>query len=190
MGLVTKQGVFFAIGDSMLRFWLSHVYYKKQKLLINYVIEKNRSYRNDIREYMNSFSRDAQKDVLTRMVELFDVFSNDLMQQEDKTILLPQFTKVCLGTFDDIKPHIVATAKNKCWICQIYNETINEDDVADCVRNIKASPQKIAKFVIVPLAGIDENAKLLAKELRIAIWDPGFINRLNYLYGKNAIVHI
>ncbi|MFC1590722.1 ATP-binding protein [Candidatus Omnitrophota bacterium] len=191
IGLLSKKGAFHAIEDSVLRFWLFHVYHKKQTLLINYVIERTEAYREDIRRYIADFLQDAERDVFSRVVELFDLFGNDLVQQEDKTVLLPQFIKVGVGTFDDITPHIVATSRNnRCWICKIYTDTIDEDDVAECLRSIKSYPQKIAKFVAIPLAGIDENAKLLAKELKIALWDLEFLNTLFCIYGRNNLVLI
>ncbi|MFH1996245.1 MAG: AAA family ATPase [Candidatus Omnitrophota bacterium] len=188
IGIISKRGAFYIIDDSVLRFWLYHVYHAKQTMLINYVLERASAYRSDLKAYISDYSQDANKGIFSKVVELFDLFANDYVQHGDKTILLPQFTRVGVGTYDDITPHIVATAKNKCWVCRIYTSIINEDDIADCLRNMKSSPQKIAKYVAVPLAGIDENAKLLAKELKIALWDLEFINMLLHVYGKNGVI--
>jgi hypothetical protein len=37
------------------------------------------------------------------------------------------------------------------------------------------------------MAGIDENAKLLAKELKISIWDSAATNRLLGFYGMRRM---
>ena len=189
-GLISKQGVFYIIEDRMLCFWLKHVYHRKQTILINNVLEKTYFYREDIKGHISLFLRDVSQTLIARVAELFNLFSNDLMQQEDKAILLPQFTRVALDTFDDLRPHITAMSKNKCWVSRIYTAPVLEDDIADCVRHIRSLQQKIGRFVVIPLAGIDDNAKLLAKELKFSLWDIEFVNTLLYIYGRNAIVFL
>ncbi len=188
LGLISKKGVFYKIDDSVLEFWLKHVYFKKQSTLINQSPDKFRFFKEDISSYVSCFLQDAQKSIATRIQELFDLFSNESIQHEDKPLLLSHFTKVELRTFDDIRPYIYASVKDKCWICQIYENRVEENDIAECLKNTKSLKQKIARSVIVPLSGIDENAKLLAKELKMSIWGLRFINTLMVLYGKNRAV--
>ena len=90
--------------------------------------------------------------------------------------------------FADSKPYIWASFRGKCWIFQPYVYDIGENDIIEYIRNLKGLNAKIANKVIIPIKTIDENAKLLAKELKIAIWDISVMNMLLTLYGKSRII--
>ena len=53
--------------------------------------------------------------------------------------------------------------------------------------NIKTLDSKISNKIIVPLKGIEENAKLLAKELKLSIWENATLNMLLKLYARKRM---
>jgi Mn-dependent DtxR family transcriptional regulator len=188
LGLVSKNGVFYTISDTMLSFWLKHVYVRRQQMLVNYIVDKTRVYRDDIHAYVSDFLQESKKSILERVYELFHLFSNDLVEIGDRKLLLPQCDKVEIKTFDDITPYVVASSKKAQWICQIFHTTLGDLQISEFVKNLKSLEQKVARKIVIPVCGMEENTKLLAKELRILTWDLETVNILLRLYDRKGIV--
>ena len=62
---------------------------------------------------------------------------------------------------------------------------INSFFINSVVEVNKWSEKKSA--LVLSLGGIDENARLLAKELKLSIWDLPALNNLLTAYGKNKV---
>jgi len=189
-GLLTKSGVFTIISDRVLEFWLSHVYGKRQRMLVNYIVNRARAYKDDIRSTTADFTRESRKSPAQRVFELFHLFSNELVDIDDRQFLLPQCSTVEIKSFDDVTPYLIGTSKERRWVCQIFEVPVQETHIAQYIRNVNSLDGKVARRILVPLAGIEENAKLLAKELKISIWSPDIINMLFRLYDRSGLVII
>lgn len=187
LGLVSKNGVFYKIDDAMLGFWLKFVYQRRKQILVDGTFDKMRLFSEDIRSYISNTSLEFDKDAAVRIAELFDLFSNELVQIDSKQIRLPHFTRVEVKAFQDSKSFVSASFRGNFWIAQPYKYTVGENDIIDYIRNIKTLKCKISNKVILPLKGIDENAKLLAKELKISIWDSSTVNMVLGFYGKSKM---
>lgn len=186
--LITKSGIFYTIEDAMLEFWLKYVYQRKKNLLIDGTFDKVSLFRNDLRKYMAEFQTEFAIPHIERLVELFNLFSNELVQLEMKSSRLPHFTRVDIGAFQDSSKYIAASFRGNFWIAAAYDRPVNENDVVSFIRNLKGLDRKISTKLIISIKGIDENAKLLAKELKISIWDSRTINTLLTLYRKKRMI--
>lgn len=186
--LISKNGTFYKIDDVMLEFWLKNVYQRRKDILVDGTFNRLGLFRDDLRAYIASFEKDFAPSVSARLAELFGMFANELVQLEPKQMRLPRFTKVEVRTFEPLREYIAASFRGNFWIVQAYDETANESDIIAFIRDVKALDCKISNKVIIPLKGIDENARLLAKELRISIWDGPTVNALLTLYRKKRII--
>ncbi len=52
----------------------------------------------------------------------------------------------------------------------------------------KRCHQKIQKKILIPLRGMDENARLLAKEARLWTWELSQLNLLFRVHGQDSIL--
>lgn len=186
--LISKNGTFYKIDDVMLEFWLKNVYQRRKDILVDGTFNRRDLFKDDMRAYVASFEKDFAPSVSSRLAELFGMFSNELVGIESRQMRLPRFTKVEVRTSELSKEYIAASFRGAFWIVQAYEETAVEGDIIAFIRNIKALDCKISNKVIIPLKGIDENARLLAKELRISIWDSQTVNVLLALYRKKRII--
>lgn len=188
LGLISKNGIFYKIDDAMLEFWLKFVYQRRKELLVDGLFNKARLFAEDIKSYIISFTEELEKGLVPKITELFNRFSNDLVSIDSKSLRLPHFTKVEVKHFPDAKPFIAASTRGNFWIANIYEYYVGENDIIDYIRNLKTLGYKISNKIIIPVRGMDENAKLLAKELKMSIWDLHSVNMLLGLYGKKGIV--
>jgi hypothetical protein len=172
----------------MLGFWLKHVYQRRKALLVDGTFERKSVFDEDVRAYISNFIRESAKETVSRLAELFNLFSNELVSIDSKQMRLPHFTRVETRSFGDSRPFIASSFRSNFWVTVPYETYVAENDVINLVKNLKELGHKISNKVIFPLAGIDENARLLAKELRISIWDLSTVNMLLNFYGKERLV--
>lgn len=188
LGFIQKSGVFYKIDDPVMAFWLKNVYQKRKDILVDGIFNRNDVFVSEMKGYISDFLAESQKDVTAKIAQLFNAFSNELVQIDARHIKLPHFTKVEVKESPGQKQFIAAIFRGSSWLVQAYEEPVRENDIIDYIRNIKSSDYKIANKIIIPLRGMDENAKLLAKELKLSIWDLATINGLLGFYGKIRMV--
>ena len=188
LGILTKNGVFYEIEDVMLSFWLKSVYQRRKELLVDGTFDRMGLFRKDITAYIASYDRECSKSASQRISELFNLFANELISIDSKHMRLPHFTKVDIRAQQDSSSMIAASFRGNYWIAQVYERPVNENDIINYIKNVKASGCKVSNKVLIAMAGIDENAKLLAKELKISIWDGSVANSLLGSYGMKRMV--
>jgi AAA+ ATPase superfamily predicted ATPase len=188
LGLLTKSGVFYAIEDTMLAFWLKYVYQRRKGLLVDGTFDKMDIFRRDIISYIAVYARECAKPATQRIGELFNLFAGELVSIDSRQIRLPHFTKVDALTMSDSTVLIAASFRENTWAAQVYERAVNETDIVNYIKNVKASGCKVSNKILICLGGIDENAKLLAKELKLSIWDGPVINRLLESYGMGRVI--
>ena len=86
--------------------------------------------------------------------------------------------------------NILAKSGKSRWLCTIKKEYMTENDIAAIIKNVRAKKwdKRINRNIVIPLAGINENAYLLAKESKFWVWDLKSLNILMELYGKQYIL--
>ena len=188
LGLLTKNGIFYEIEDVMLSFWLRSVYQRRKELLIDGTFDRMELFRKEVRTHISLYSRECEKSATNKITALFNLFSNELVCIDSKHIRLPHFTRVDVRTMPDSSSIIMASFRGNSWAAEVYERAVNENDIINYIKNIKVSGCKISNKVVIALAGIDENAKLIAKELKISIWDNSVANRLLNSYGIKRII--
>jgi hypothetical protein len=188
VGLISKYGIFYKIDDSLLEFWLDKVYQKRKNLLVDGIFNRYELFNSQVKSYISKFVAGYEKGVTEYLSELFNSFSNELVQIDGRLLKLPHFTRVEVRSFAEDKKYLAATFRGNTWLVQAYTDIVSENDVVEYIRNAKALSYKVSNKIVIPLSGIDENAKLLAKELKISIWNITTLNDILSVYGKNKVI--
>ncbi|MDD3905091.1 MAG: AAA family ATPase [Candidatus Omnitrophica bacterium] len=188
LGILVKNGIFYEIEDVLLAFWLKSVYQRRRDLLIDGTFDKAKLFLSDILAYISGYNRECEKSATARIAELFNLFGDELISIESRNMRLPHFTKVEVKPLPDGNGMIAASFRGNYWMVEVYEHAVNENDVVSYLKSVKTSGYKVANRVLIALAGIDENAKLLAKELKISIWDASTLNRFFASYGMKRMV--
>lgn len=187
--LLVKTGVFYRFHNKMFKFWLKEVYEKRELSLLT--VEDNKETFIQAIELMIAENEELEKlDVSARLTELLGRFQNDLIEFGEKKRKLPHFTEIlesvqALDVPAGSSRGLIARGHGRCWVCKIVEERATEKEVLDLIRGDKANaPTK----VLVALRGLEDNAKLLAKEKRVLTLSLSSVNLLMDLYGKSPII--
>jgi len=188
LGLISRNGVFYEIEDVMLNFWLKAVYQRRRQILIDGTFDKMKVFAEEVRSHIKNFEDECTMKLELRISSLFNAFSNELVTIDSKNMRLPHFTKVESIKVGDSSAIVVASFRGTSWVVQAFESAVDENDVITFIKNAKCAASKVSNRVILPLKGIEENATLLAKELKISIWDCNLLNRIFTYYGKEKVV--
>lgn len=188
LGLVSKRGNCYIVDDPVLGYWLKNVYQRKKSFLIHGAFDKMEIYKKEVTGYIDSYVAELSRSASARIAELMNHFGDDLVEIEHKNIRLPHFTRTESRRTSDGSDLVIGTYRGSSWVMAAYDSEVMEGDILNFIRQAKMLNLKVSQRVIVAARGIDEHAMLLAKELRIAVWDLGSVNMLFTLYGLNRMV--
>ena len=192
--LIVKTGMFYRFHNKIFKFWLKEVYEKKEFSLLG-TSGSAADFLLRIEEMISEYEELIRMDVTDRLVKLFGLFRNEMVEFGEKKRKLPHFTEMIKADYDSsvLKGYsrsIVAKGHGRCWVCKIVEEKATEKEVQALVMGLDQDQEKKKSTkVLVALNGVDENAKLLAKEKRVLTLGLSRINLLMDLYGKPPIIY-
>ena len=186
-GILAKKGSFYVLGDFLFRFWLKHVYQIKEREIL---LGKERArllFEERLRDEIRRVEEEDQRDLTARLESLFREFRNDVVEISQKKIKCPTFLELASRPTNGRYFPIQGRTSQGRWFCQVYRDTVTEGDVSGFLEELKRFRKGIQRKVMVALGGIELNAKLMAQEGKIQVWDLESLNALLDLYGKLKI---
>ncbi|OIO33336.1 MAG: hypothetical protein AUJ70_03470 [Candidatus Omnitrophica bacterium CG1_02_40_15] len=187
LDIIMRNGAFYRFNDRLFRFWLKSVYMKR---ILSFSLDERMeesAFRRDISSRFNIFSQEFEKELSSRIAELFKLFKNDIIQLNGKRHKFIAFTNVeKLENQDRNQAAILATNGSQKWLCTIKKENITENDMLDIIKNSQEQKKtsRITRNIVVAFSGVNENAYLMAKEAKFWTWSMEDLNVLMDLYGK------
>lgn len=190
--LVIKTGVFYRFHNKMFRFWLKEVYEYKELSLLGSP-GKAEGFARRIGESVAESDELLKLDVADRVSELFSLFRNDLIEFGEKKRKLPHFTEIIKSQplehpENQSFRQFTAKGNGACWVCKIVEQKATEKEVLELVQGVSSDKKEISTKVLVALGGVDDNAKLLAKERKVLTLGLSKINALMDVYGIAPLV--
>lgn len=187
-GILEKKGAFYCLPDPLFRFWIRNVYQVKDRELTPEG-ERGRVYfRTRLADEIRKIEEEDRMDLSARVEALFKDFRNDTVEISQRKVACPAFLEVAFRpTNGRFFPILGRTTKGR-WFCQVYREPVNESDVINFTEELKHSRRKPYQKIMMTLGGIELNAKLMAQEAQIQLWDLENLNALFDLYGKQKLI--
>jgi len=190
LDIIARNGAFYRFTDRLFRFWLKSVYMKR---ILSFSMDERTEeavFKLDVSSKFNAFAQEFEKELSSRVAELFKLFKNDIIQLNGKKHKFISFTNVeRLGGLEGNQTAILATNGKQKWLCTIKKENITENDMADMIKNSREQKKnnKVSRNIVVAFSGVNENAYLMAKEAKFWTWSAEDLNVLMDLYGKPHI---
>lgn len=186
--LIERSGYFYVIPDSLLKFWLRYVYARKITALgVSDGCDENR-FRHDVSDLVDSSCHEEYKELNKRVEELLRSFNNDVVEINTKRMKCPSFHEVYLRPTNGRIYPLYAKSNSTRWLCQVAQMKVEEEDIQILVNDSKKMRKKVNKRVLITPHGISLNAKLMAKQEKIDIWNLRNLNFIFDLYDKPKII--
>lgn len=190
LDIIARNGAFYRFTDRLFRFWLKSVYMKRISSFSMDESMEESVFRKDVSGRFNIFAQEFEKELSSRIVELFKLFKNDIIQLNGKKHKFISFTNV--GKIEDQNKNraaILATNGRQKWLCMIKKENITENDMLEIIKDSKELKKNtgVNRNIVIAFSGVNENAYLMAKEAKFWTWGIEDLNVLMELYGKPHI---
>ncbi len=187
-GLAVKSGSLYHVPDHLFRFWLREVYQKRHALFLPEERILRKHLFDELNRVLDLCTRTTDEDLGFRVETLLKEFRNDGVEINQKKIVCPQFSEVVLLRH---LPHSVFSLLGRGsrgrWLFYLSAEWIGESEIEKVVADAKRL-QKIQRKILIVLGGIDQNARLIAQEAKMQLWDLRMLNGLLDLYDLPKII--
>jgi hypothetical protein len=185
--LVTRSGGCWVMLDQVLRLWLTAVCDPVQAQGLPEPAQAGERVEAAARALVGDWLRAARQSLAERMGTLFAQFQNETVLLEHKTGRLPAFRmfRAAAASPSGGTSYLVADAPTHRWCCLIAELAIDDSVVSAFERFCQEQSPRPSRKVVVAPKGLDPNAKLLAKESNMWMWEPEDLRLLCLLYGQS-----
>lgn len=187
-GMVEKKGSFYRLPDPLFRFWLRNVYQIKEKEPDLEGARTRLRFEARLAEEVRKIEEEDKSDLTQRLESLFHQFRNDVVEINGKKVRCPTFLEIATRPTNGRYFPLLARFSEGRWFCQVFQELVTEGDVASFVEELKHFRKEIQRKIMVVLSGIELNAKLMAQEAKIQVWDLENFNTLLDFYGRLKVI--
>ena len=187
--LIYPSGNAYRFYDKVLRFWLKKVYHKRRTTLLDNISERSKNFRDEIDGMIQRFIAESKTETISRIKLLLDSFNNETVQINSKQRRLVRFDRTEIAE-DGRKKYIVAHFKDKLWLVYFSKERIDENSVLDFISYGMRYKPGLQRRIILPFDGMDINATIMAKEMKMWIWGFDTANELLDIFGRERIVRV
>jgi AAA+ ATPase superfamily predicted ATPase len=190
--LILKTGVFYRFHNKIFKFWLREAYERKE-LSLQGMAGKAEDFTRRIYQMIGEYQELLAMDASDRLGDLLSRFNNDIVEWGEKKRKLPHFSEILKSKETGFGPsarsrNLIARGHGRCWVCKIVEEKATEREILELVNGTKEKGKAAPTKVLVALNGVDENAKLLAKEKKILTIGLARLNLLMDIYGRAPII--
>lgn len=176
--LVVKNGFLYSFNDQLFRFWVSSVFRHRDLSLVVDAPSRASLFIKDLEEELNRFvAADALSDS-ERVRQLLSRFSGDRVECGSRPRQLPVLTKLQTHEDCDRVTRMTGSGAHAQWEIRIFSKPVLESDVRRFAEETRVRRGIRPKTLLVHVAEMDPNAKLMAKNLNI--WTLG-LKSLNLL---------
>ena len=187
-GLVDKTGNFFHVKDRLLKFWLKYVFHPRFVSLGLSFRSTELKFRADFSQLIDMALQEEQKEISKRVEDLLRSFKNDVIEINSKRIKCPSFNEVYQRPANGRIYPIHAKGQKTRWLCQVANKPVEEEDIYSLVTDCRKLNNRVNKKILITPHGISLNAKLMAKQEKITIWNLRNLNFVFDLYDKPKVI--
>ncbi|MBU9889336.1 MAG: AAA family ATPase [Candidatus Omnitrophica bacterium] len=187
-GRVVKSGSFFHIPDFLFRFWLREVYLKRQGLFFPEERVLRRHLFGELSRVLDLCSRMKDEDPGNMLETLLKEFRNDVVEVDQRKIRCPQLSEMTvLGHLPHPWLSILGRGPQGRWVFYFNTEWVTEGEIEKVLADARRL-RKVQRRTLIALGGMDPNAKLIAQEAKMQLWDLRDFNCLLDLYDFPKIL--
>lgn len=187
---LTKFGVFYKFNQRLFKHWISSVYAVKESPYKNFYMDGKDFFAYKSAHMLNNFICENEKSALDRIMELFKLFDDDMIELSGQRFILPRFDMIYPTQVDEKGYRIVANLKARNWLFFLAEDVLSEERFVQWIAREKDTSKNFNKRVLITLQEPEVATKLLAKQQRIASWGITQLNLLLELYDKPQLIRI
>ena len=186
--LVHRKGACWVIPDQLFACWLVSVLRPVQARGSLDGATAFQLFDQALRAVWGEWQTASQQPLVERIGRLLTQFRNETVSLDHKTGRLPTFrTLATQQPSERPERYLVADGEQRRWCCMIHDGLLDEAGVTGFEQFCRAQSPRPSRKIVVAKDGLELNAKLLAKEANMWVWEPEDVNLLFLLYGQPTL---
>ncbi|MFH1868306.1 MAG: ATP-binding protein [Candidatus Omnitrophota bacterium] len=188
LGMISKSGSLYAVTDSVFRMWIE-IKSKPRNLCFDFMPqEESGSYAKEAENKIMEFNAGRKRGLDDKLIELITSFKNDQFFIDERIRILPNVDYVRVRRLGQDGKVFVMRGK-KDWLFVLPSRYVTDEYVYSLVQRAKAWKLNSAKIILLAPSGIDDTAKMIAKQKQLWVWGSQDINRLFLFFqGQRALI--
>lgn len=188
IGTFSKNASFCKLSDNLFRFWLEYEYSRQMSSFFLSPELNAREVIKTLEKIILHFIQESDRPIYERIAWLFQHMGNEQIDIDGKRLHLARFHSI-----KPIQPYpwlfiCQDSISSTVWLYAVKENYVTESEVMEFIDIVNKSGEKPSKKIIIALSGMALNARLIAKEKRILIWDIKEVNTLMDFYGGDRII--
>ena len=181
---VQRKGACWVIPDPILRCWMTTILASQRTgTLCDETVTRSR-FEQYLTDTWAHWLQTSQLSFPEQVTRLLSNFRDDTVSLDSKTGRLPRFQSITTQRSGD-RPdlYVVAEGEGKRWCCSVQDGVVDETAIANFDLFCRRQTPKPSRKVVITRAGVDQNARLLAKTNNMWVWQAADLDILSELYG-------
>jgi len=181
--MVQRKGACWVIPDQLLTCWLASGAGSSQGLHDRHAAQI--AFQQALWAIWTQWMEAAGQSLAVRIERLFSQFDDETVSLDHKTGRLPAFHQMNYQpTPRAEESYLVAEGEERRWCCLVHEGRLDESGIAAFEQFCGSQVPRPSRKIVVARAGLELNAKLLAKEANMWVWEPEDVSLLCLLYGQ------
>lgn len=183
--LVQRKGACWVIPDQLFACWLSSVLGEGLSQGARDPQAARAAFHQAVWSTWTQWLAVSGQPLAARVEQLFAQFRNETVSLDYKTGRLPVFSQMNRQPARRAdETYLVAEGEERRWCCLIHEGKLDEAEIASFEQFCRSQLPRPSRKIVVARNGMELNAKLLAKEANMWVWEPEDVNLLFLLYGQ------
>jgi len=183
--LVQRQGACWVIPNQLLSCWLVAVLSPTRHHGSLDPVASIQLFDHTMKAIWGGWLQATTQPLAERVGRLFAKFQNETISLDHKTGRLPSFQAMNLQRpLLSGQTYLVADGEGRRWCCLVHEGLLEEPHIAAFEQFCRTQSPRPSRKVVMAKQGLELNAKLLAKESNMWVWELTDMNLLFQLYGQ------
>ena len=184
--LVQRKGTCWVIPDSLLRCWVVNVLAAQRAGTLLDETTRRAQFERYLTGTWLQWLQVSHLSLSDEVTRLLTKFRDDTVSLDSKTGRLPRFQAIRRQPVEGAGPghYLVAEGQGRHWCCAVHDEPVDERAITAFDTFCRRQTPRPARKVVITRAGVDQNARLLAKANNIWVWQAEDLEVLRELYGQ------
>ena len=186
--LAQRNGTCWVIPDPLLRCWLATGLWTQRGDPSLASPEARRRFEQSLEGLWDRWVRARQLSFCEQMADLFARFREETVSLDHKIGRLPAFSAIRTEVREpSAGVYLIAEGPGKHWCCSIVEQPVTEPAIAAFEEFCRDQSPKPSRKVVIAPAGLDANARVLAKAASMWVWEQRELDVLLGLYSQQPM---
>lgn len=187
LNYIENLGNIYKVKDALFSFWLGYVFRFHFGLA---VLDHSRRWalsKRKLSQDLSLFKEDFLNDKVKKVLRLFNSFKNDTLRLGKNRYSLPEVERTKVISYPQKSFHLLVGEGQEIIFVGISEKNTDGNDISEFIERVSSIKGKKVKKIFISLSELSTEARLVAKNNKLIVWDINECNRLLDVYNRPPV---